>query len=175
MKFFFDSSNSNEAIAAKEKFIKEYRQHSAENADVIVPIGGDGFLLKSLHDFKQFKKPFYGINYGSIGFLMNTESDEKLDKIISSAQQIELKPLKMKAKNNKEETFESIAFNEVSIMRQTHQASKISIKINDIERMSEKELSQLSKDLDRLLGTPTPQDSQLEKQKLIEEITNSHK
>ena len=137
MKFFFYSSNSNEAIAAKEKFIKEYRQHSAENADVIVPIGGDGFLLKSLHDFKQFKKPFYGINYGSIGFLMNTESDEKLDKIISSAQQIELKPLKMKAKNNKGETFESIAFNEVSIMRQTHQASKISIKINDIERMSE--------------------------------------
>ena len=137
MKFFFDSSDSNESIIAKQKFITKYGQYSAENADVIVPIGGDGFLLKSLHDFKQFKKPFYGINYGSIGFLMNTESDEKLEKIISSAQQIELKALNMKAKNNKGETFESIAFNEVSIMRQTHQASKISIKINDIERMSE--------------------------------------
>ena len=59
MKFFFDSSNSNEAIKAKEEFIKEYGQISAKNADVIVPIGGDGFLLKSLHDFKHFKKPFY--------------------------------------------------------------------------------------------------------------------
>ena len=81
MKFFFDSSNSSEAITAKKKLINEYGQHKAENADVIVPIGGDGFLLKSLHDFNQFKKPFYGINYGSIGFLMNTESKEKLEKI----------------------------------------------------------------------------------------------
>ena len=137
MKFFFDSSDSIDAQSTKEKFISIYGQHKVEDSDVIIPIGGDGFLLKSLHDFKQFKKPFYGINYGSIGFLMNTESDEKLDKIISSAQQIELKPLKMKAKNNKGETFESIAFNEVSIMRQTYQASKISIRINDVERISE--------------------------------------
>ena len=55
MKFFFDSSDSNESIIAKQKLITKYGQHSAENADVIVPIGGDGFLLKSLHDFKQFK------------------------------------------------------------------------------------------------------------------------
>ena len=137
MKFFFDSSNSNEAIKAIEEFIKEYGQISAKNADVIVPIGGDGFLLKSLHDFKHFKKPFYGINYGSIGFLMNTTSDKKLEKIISTAQKIELKPLRMKAKNNKGGILESIAFNEVSIMRQTYQASKISIRINDVERISE--------------------------------------
>ena len=137
MKFFFDSSEYNNAKLAKEKFIKVYGQTTPENANIIVPIGGDGFLLKLLHDLKQFNKPFYGINYGSIGFLMNSKNEEDLEKIISNAQKIELKPLKMKAKNNKEEIFLSIAFNEISLMRQTHQAAKISIKINDIERMNE--------------------------------------
>ena len=137
MKFFFDSLNSTEALNAKEKFVKIYGQEEAKNADIIVPIGGDGFLLKSLHDYKDFKKPFYGINYGSIGFLMNSESKESLEKIISKAQNIELKPLNMKAISNKGDTFESIAFNEVSLMRQTHQAAKISININNVERMKE--------------------------------------
>ena len=138
MKFFFDSLDSVEALTAKEKFINIYGQYKAEEADVIVPIGGDGFLLKSLHDYSQFKKPFYGINYGSIGFLMNNENDDdKLNKIIPMAQKIELKALKMKAKNNKGDAFESIAFNEVSLMRQTHQAAKITININGIERMNE--------------------------------------
>jgi Predicted sugar kinase len=68
---------------------------------------------------------------------MNSESKENLEKIILNAQNIELKPLQMKAKNNKGDTFESIAFNEVSLMRQTHQAAKISININGIERMKE--------------------------------------
>ena len=137
MKFFFDSLDSDEALFAKEKYIDLYKQHNIEEADVIVPIGGDGFLLKSLHDYKNYKKPFYGINYGSIGFLMNNESIEKLDTIILSAQNVELKPLKMIAKNYDNKTYESIAFNEVSIMRQTYQAAKITIKINDIERINE--------------------------------------
>ena len=137
MKFFFDSLDSDEALSAKEKYIDLYKQHNIEEADVIVPIGGDGFLLKSLHDYKNYKKPFYGINYGSIGFLMNNESNEKLDTIISSAQNVELKPLKMIAKNYDNKTYESIAFNEVAIMRQTYQASKITIKINNIERINE--------------------------------------
>jgi len=137
MKFFFNSSETNEALLAKNKLIDLYGQNNIDKADVIIPIGGDGFLLKSLHDYKKFSKPFYGINCGSIGFLMNAESDEKLDKIISSAQKIQLRPLSMKATDNRGKSFESIAFNEVSIMRQTHQAAKISIKINDIERMKE--------------------------------------
>ena len=137
MKFYFNSSNSEEATKAKEEYIAKYGQFNPNESDVIIPIGGDGFLLKSLHDYKDLKKPFYGINYGSIGFLMNSESKENLEKIILNAQNIELKPLQMKAKNNKGDTFESIAFNEVSLMRQTHQAAKISININGIERMKE--------------------------------------
>ena len=75
MKFYFSSSNSDEAIHAKNKYIKKYNQCKIDEADIIVPIGGDGFLLKSLHDYKSFNKPFYGINYGSIGFLMNSKNN----------------------------------------------------------------------------------------------------
>ena len=74
MKFFFTSSNNQEAIAARKKYEKIYGQNSPEDSDIIVSIGGDGFLLKTLHDFKKTNKSFYGINYGSIGFLMNKES-----------------------------------------------------------------------------------------------------
>ena len=138
MKFFFDSSTSDDAISAKNKYIKKYDQYKIEDADVVVPIGGDGFLLKSLHDYKNYNKPFYGINYGSIGFLMNTETEEEnLEKIIISAQKILLKPLNMKALSINGQEYQSIAFNEVSIMRQSHQAAKISIEINNVNRMKE--------------------------------------
>ena len=137
MKFYFTSSNSIEAIKIKKKYQAKYGQNTVENADIIVPIGGDGFLLKTLHDYKKFKKSFYGINCGSIGFLMNNESKTNLEKIIKNSQKIKLKPLSMIVKSNKGEKLESIAFNEVSLMRQTHQAAKIKIEINDIERMKE--------------------------------------
>ena len=134
---FFNSSESKEAIIAKKELIKKYGQNNAEKADIIVPLGGDGFLLKSLHDYKELNKPFYGINYGSIGFLMNNINKENLTNIIDKSHKITLKSLTMKTTNINNENFESIAFNEVSIMRQSHQASKIQIMINGIERMKE--------------------------------------
>ena len=137
MKFYFTSLNSSVATKIKNKYQHKYGQSKPEKSDVIVPIGGDGFLLKTLHDYKKFKKSFYGINCGSIGFLMNNESKINLEEIIKTSQKIKLKPLNMIAKNNKYEKFESIAFNEVSLMRQTHQAAKIKIEINNIERMNE--------------------------------------
>ena len=88
MKFYFTSSNSIEAIKIKKKYQAKYGQNTAENSDIIVPIGGDGFLLKTLHDYKKFKKSFYGINCGSIGFLMNNESKTNLEKIIKNSQKI---------------------------------------------------------------------------------------
>ena len=101
MKFHFISSNSNEALIAKKKYQDKYGQNNVETSEIIVPIGGDGFLLKTLHDFKKFNKSFYGINYGSIGFLMNNESDINLEEIIQTAQKIKLKPLNMIALNKK--------------------------------------------------------------------------
>ena len=137
MKIFFVSSNSKEATDAKNRYIEKYKQSSLFDSDIIVPIGGDGFLLKNLHDYNELKKPFFGINYGSIGFLMNSESGEDLKKIIESAQKINLKPLEMTATNSKNEVFKSIAYNEVSLMRQSHQAAKIEILINNVQRMDE--------------------------------------
>ena len=71
MKFHFISSNTKKALEAKKGYINSYSQTDPELADIIIPIGGDGILLKSLHDFNKFNKPFFGINYGSVGFLMN--------------------------------------------------------------------------------------------------------
>ena len=137
MKFYFTSTNSNEALKAKKKYQDKYKQVNPDIADIIVAIGGDGFLLKTLHDFKKFNKPIYGINYGSIGFLMNNDEDSDLIETINKSQSIKLKPLNMWAKNSNNEIFESIAFNEVSLMRETYQAAKLKININDVERLKE--------------------------------------
>lgn len=137
MKFFFTSINTKKALEKRKKYQDKYGHKEAKEADVIVAIGGDGFLLKTIHDHKDLQKPIYGINYGSVGFLMNNEVDIDLLKIINNSQTIKIKPLNMKAKNINNHTFESIAFNEVSLMRETYQAAKLKISINGIERMKE--------------------------------------
>ena len=108
MNFFFTSIGTKEAVEAKKKYQNKYGLNEINKADVIVPIGGDGFLLKTLKDYKDLHKPFYGINYGSVGFLMNNEIDADLIEIINKSQKIKLKPLNMKAKNINNEVFESI-------------------------------------------------------------------
>ena len=137
MKIFFTSINSKEALEAKKKYQDKYGHNDTTKADVIVAFGGDGFLLKTLHDYKNLCKPIYGINYGSVGFLMNNVVDSDLIEIINKSQSIKLKPLNMTAKNLNNEIFESIAFNEVSLMRETYQAAKLKIIINGIERLKE--------------------------------------
>ena len=137
MKFHFTASNSKEARKAKKDFENSYSQSEPESADVIVPIGGDGILLKSLHDFNKLNKPFFGINFGSIGFLMNNLSNENLNDMITNAKKSTFKPLKMTAQSVNNEIFEAYAYNEVSLMRQTHLASKIKIKINEKVKMEE--------------------------------------
>ena len=137
MKFHFISSNSAEAIKAKDEYINYYTQTDPELSDIIIPIGGDGILLKSLHDFNELNKPFFGINYGSIGFLMNSVKNKNLEELIENSKSTDLKPLKMTAKDENDKIYDSIAYNDVSLMRQSHQASKFQIKINDTTRMSE--------------------------------------
>ena len=137
MKFHFISSNTSEAIKAKEEYIKSYNQTDPDLADIIIPIGGDGILLKSLHDFNELNKPFFGINYGSVGFLMNSASNNDLKALIKNSKSTDLKPLIMTATDEDNKNYDSIAYNEVSLMRQSHQASKFQIKINDTTRMNE--------------------------------------
>ena len=121
----------------EKKLIDIYGQNSVEDAEFIVPIGGDGLLLRSLHSFNKLNKPFFGINFGSIGFLMNNITNEDLSEIISTSKKFTFKPLKMSAFGLDNQVFEAFAYNEVSIMRQTHLASKIKIKINDQIKIKE--------------------------------------
>ena len=137
MKFHFLSSDNPQAKEAKKRLIEKYGQNTAENSDYIIPIGGDGLLLKSLHNLNKLNKPFFGINFGSIGFLMNNIIDKDLNDKVSSSKKSYFKPLKMKATSVDNEIFEAYAYNEVSLMRQTHLASKIKIKINDQIKMKE--------------------------------------
>ena len=137
MKFHFLSSDNPEAKEAEKKLIEKYGQNTAENSDYIIPIGGDGLLLKSLHNLNNLNKPFFGINFGSIGFLMNNIIDQDLNEKVSSSKKSFFKPLKMKATSVDNKIFEAYAYNEVSLMRQTHLASKIKIKINDEIKMEE--------------------------------------
>jgi len=137
MKFHFLSSNNPEAKNTENKLIELFGQNSVEDADYIIPIGGDGLLLKSLHNFSKLNKPFFGINFGSIGFLMNNLSNENLNDMITNAKKSTFKPLKMTAQSVNNEIFEAYAYNEVSLMRQTHLASKIKIKINEKVKMEE--------------------------------------
>ena len=137
MKLHFLSSNNSQAKETEKKLIDIYGQNSVEDAEFIVPIGGDGLLLRSLHSFNKLNKPFFGINFGSIGFLMNNITNEDLSEIISTSKKFTFKPLKMSAFGLDNQVFEAFAYNEVSIMRQTHLASKIKIKINDQIKIKE--------------------------------------
>ena len=137
MKFHFLSSDNPEAKKAEKNLIGMYGQNKPDNSDYIVPIGGDGLLLKSLHSLNNLNKPFFGINFGSIGFLMNNIIDKDLNDTISNAKKSNFKPLKMIATSVDDKIFEAYAYNEVSIMRQTHLASKVKIKINNKIKMEE--------------------------------------
>ena len=137
MKFHFLSSNNPEAKENEKELVKLYGQNSLEEAEYIVPIGGDGLLLKSLHNYSKLNKPFFGINFGSIGFLMNNIINKDLNEIVNHSKKSIFKPLKMSATSIDNKIFEAYAYNEVSLMRQTHLASKIKIKINDQIKMEE--------------------------------------
>ncbi len=101
-----------------------------KNLDAIIVMGGDGFMLHKLHDYISTNLPFYGINCGSVGFLLNPYIDEKILKHINEAQQTIIYPLNMKATTQDGSCIESFAINEVSLFRQTYQAAKIKISID---------------------------------------------
>ena len=127
MKFYFSNSKSKEAIEAKEYLVSKYGQNQPEDADIIVPIGGDGFMLKTLKKNKNSSKFFYGINSGNYGFLMNKLSLKNIIKNLSKAKIISISPLEMTVKNKSGFVKKSIAINEISILRQSRQAASLSI------------------------------------------------
>ena len=106
------------------------------DADVIVALGGDGFMLQTLHTFLGKGKPIYGMNLGSVGFLMNEYREDDLLARLAAAERAVVHPLRMRAHGRAGKT-EALAFNEVSLLRETRQAAKIRIIVDDRPRISE--------------------------------------
>ncbi len=127
-----------EDAKAAEKILRErYDPVPAEDADVIVALGGDGFMLQSLHRHMAEGRPIFGMNRGSVGFLMNAYSEDGLLERIERAEPIDLHPLRMTATDIRGDTHEALAINEVSVLRETRLAAKIRIRVDGVVRMEE--------------------------------------
>ncbi|MEE2998949.1 MAG: NAD kinase [Pseudomonadota bacterium] len=114
-----------------------YKYVPPEEADIIVALGGDGFMLSTVHQYMEKGTPIFGMNLGTVGFLMNKYNDESLLDRLSKSEPIELHPLAMKAKTIEGNEYHALAINEVSLLRESRLASKIRIIIDDVERMEE--------------------------------------
>ncbi len=111
----------------KLQLIKKLNQSKISRHNIVIVIGGDGFMLQTLKKNKKSKKFFYGINSGNYGFLMNKYSSKRLIKNLSKANTVTISPLEMTVRNNKNQTKKYLAINEVSILRQSRQAASLSI------------------------------------------------
>jgi NAD+ kinase len=123
-------------VAAQRELSKRYGNAKAD-ADVVVALGGDGFMLHVLHKYARKNIPLFGMNRGSVGFLMNEYSPNDLIERLDLAHAQALHPLKMKAKTAQGKTQNALAFNEVSLLRETRQAAKLRITIDGRVRLEE--------------------------------------
>ena len=120
------------------KTIKEkYHFFSQSEADIIVVLGGDGFMLDVLKKYQNLNLPFYGINQGTVGFLMNQKQDENLINKLNEAEETVIHPLKMHAKKLDGTIEHHLAVNEISILRSGSQAAKLKIIVDDLVRLEE--------------------------------------
>jgi NAD+ kinase len=133
----FLASTSPEALAAREELIAIYGQAPQEEADVMVALGGDGFMLQMLHNTMNSGKRVYGMNRGSIGFLMNDYRTEGLAERIDAAVENAFHPLEMRTVNADGTESVALAINEVSLFRQSYQAAKLRVEIDGHVRLEE--------------------------------------
>lgn len=137
MRIHFIASETAEAQAALKTLSAAHRQTPQDEADTLVVLGGDGTLLETIHRTAASGIPVYGMNRGSVGFLLNPYREDNLLGRIMSAHTVTLYPLRMKARTKDGGIVEAMAFNEVSLLRQSRQAAKIGIAMDNIERMPE--------------------------------------
>ena len=124
----FDKTKN--SLRIKSQILDKIEITTLKKSNIIIVLGGDGFMLQTLKKLYKFKKPFYGINTGNYGFLMNKFSNENFLKNLNAARGIKIHPLQMNVKTKNDQVKKSIAINEVSILRQGKQASSISITAN---------------------------------------------
>jgi len=124
-------------MEARDRLIAIYGNVPKDAADVVIALGGDGFMLEVLHDPIAARVPIYGMNRGSVGFLMNEFSETGLLERIAEAERAKIHPLKMIAVDTHGGRFEAMALNEVSLLRQTRQTAKLKISIDGKVRLTE--------------------------------------
>ena len=132
----FVASETAEAQAALVRLTERYGDADAAASDVIVALGGDGFMLQTLHTFLHSGLPIYGMNLGSVGFLMNEFREEDLPARVAAAEPARVHPLRMTA-SSPAGTTTALAFNEVSLFRQTRQTAKLRIVLDERVRLQE--------------------------------------
>ena len=133
----FLASDDDEAQAAKRSLRHRYGHVPAQSADVIVALGGDGFMLSTLHATMDMDAPVYGMNRGTVGFLMNEYQPDALPERLAAARRAVINPLRMVTHDKDGRRAEALAINEVSLLRETRQAAKIRILLDGEERMAE--------------------------------------
>jgi NAD+ kinase len=133
----FVASQTPEARAAFDQLVARYGNAEAQDADVIVALGGDGLMLQTLHDFLTSGKPIYGMHRGTVGFLMNEFNLDGLVERLAAAHRTIIHPLVMQARDAQGRVHEHRAINEVSLFRQSAQAAHLRILIDGQERLTE--------------------------------------
>ena len=133
----FVASDRPEALEARARLAHVYGSSSEEDADVVVALGGDGFMLEILHRNLASRRPIYGMNRGSVGFLMNDYGEHDLYQRIAAAEEAVIHPLSMTALDRAGQTYQALAINDVSLLRETRQTAKLRILIDGRPRLEE--------------------------------------
>ncbi len=133
----FTAARQKEAQDSLKRLTARYDAVEPSEADVIVCLGGDGYMLQTLHRHMEDHIPIYGMNRGSVGFLMNVYDEDGLVERVARAQPAQLHPLVMHATTANGEEHEALAINEVSLLRETRLAAKIQISVDGVVRLEE--------------------------------------
>lgn len=136
-KIAFVASDVAEAVEARGRLTALYGAVDPQDADAIVALGGDGLMLQTLHRYINDKIPIYGMNRGSVGFLMNEYREENLRERLAAAETTRIHPLAMVAYDAAGKAYKGLAINEVSLFRERYQAAKLQITIDGKVRMEE--------------------------------------
>jgi NAD+ kinase len=133
----FVASETEEAQAAQRDLVARYGNAPPEGTDIIVALGGDGLMLQTMHRYLTNRIPIYGMNRGSVGFLLNDYREDSLFERLEAAETTVIHPLRMTAYNRQHTKHEALAINEVSLFRQIYQAAKLKISVDSKVRLDE--------------------------------------
>jgi NAD+ kinase len=133
----FVATDTPSARAARDELTRRYPSVPPDEADLIVALGGDGFMLETLHRHMARRVPIYGMHRGTVGFLMNAYSPDGLPERLARAQSVVVHPLAMTAVDKAGERHDALAINEVSLLRGGRQAAKIRIQVDEVVRLDQ--------------------------------------